>query len=154
VVSSFNDLQRVVRTPRPRTLLPDEQSLLTSVSRLRQAGPELRAALLSGPEELRRWILSRLVKEVTYLKEDRNIEVTLVLPHPDVPLRLAAPGDLSAPGGPEERVAEKTVPGAGSCLSRTHLRIARAGVRSITGGGRLIRFGLCTGRLAMARQPL
>jgi hypothetical protein len=62
---------------------PDEQSLLTSVSRLRQAGPELSAALLSGPEELRRRILSRLVKEVTYLMEDRNIEVTLVLPHPD-----------------------------------------------------------------------
>jgi hypothetical protein len=31
-----------------------------------------------------------LVKEVTYLKDDRNIEVTLVLPHPDVPFRLAA----------------------------------------------------------------
>jgi hypothetical protein len=44
------------------------------------------------------------------------------------------------------------VPGAGHYLSRTHLRIARAGVRSITGGGRLIRFGLCTGRPAMARQ--
>jgi hypothetical protein len=29
-----------------------------------------------------------LVKEVTYLKEDRYIEVSLVLPHPDVPLRL------------------------------------------------------------------
>ena len=52
---------------------PDEQSLLTSVSRLRQAAPELSAALLSGPGELRRRILSRLVKEVTYLKEDRNI---------------------------------------------------------------------------------
>ena len=38
---------------------PDEQSLLTSVSRLRQAGPELSAALLSGPEELRRRILSQ-----------------------------------------------------------------------------------------------
>jgi hypothetical protein len=32
------------------------------------------------------------------------------------------------------------VPGAGHCLSRKHFRIARAGVRSITGGGRLIRF--------------
>jgi hypothetical protein len=32
------------------------------------------------------------------------------------------------------------VPGVGHCLSTTHLRIARAGVRSITGGGRLIRF--------------
>jgi hypothetical protein len=90
---------------------PDEKSLLTSVSRLREAGPELSAALLSGPEELRRRILSRLVKEVTYLKEDRNIEVTLVLPHPDVPLRLAAPGDLSAPGGPEERVPDRQCPG-------------------------------------------
>jgi len=46
------------------------------------------------------------------------------------------------------------VPGPGHCLSRTHLRIARAGVRSITGGGRLIRFRLCTGRPAMARNPL
>ena len=90
---------------------PDEQSLLTSVSRLREAGPELSAALLSGPEELRRRILSRLVKEVTYLKEDRNIEVTLVLPHPDVPLRLVAPDDLSAPGGPEERVPDRQCPG-------------------------------------------
>jgi hypothetical protein len=70
------------------------------VSRLKEADPEPSAALLSGPEELRRRILSRLVKEVTYLKEDRSIEVTPVLPHPDVPLRLAAPGDLSAPEGP------------------------------------------------------
>ena len=46
------------------------------------------------------------------------------------------------------------VPGAGHCLSGTHLRIARAGVRSTTGGGRLIRFRLCTGRPAMACQPL
>jgi DNA invertase Pin-like site-specific DNA recombinase len=90
---------------------PDEQSLLTSVSRLREAGPELSAALLSGPEELRRRILSRLVKEVRYLKEDRNIEVMLVLPHPDVPLRLAAPDDLSAPGRPEERVPDRQCPG-------------------------------------------
>jgi len=98
---------------------PDEQSLLTSVSRLREAGPELSAALLSGPEELRRRILSRLVKEVTYLKEDRNIEVTLVLPHPDVPLRLAAPGDLSAPGGPEERVPDSRARGRAVYLGRT-----------------------------------
>jgi lactoylglutathione lyase len=99
-----DELSRMIREP-------DEQNLLTSASRLRQAGPELSAALLSGPEELRRRILSRLVKEVTYLKEDRNIEVTLVLPHPDVPLRLAAPDDLSAPGGPEERVPDRQCPG-------------------------------------------
>ena len=33
---------------------PDERTQLTSVSRLREAGPELSAALLSGPEELRK----------------------------------------------------------------------------------------------------
>jgi hypothetical protein len=44
-------------------------------------------------------------------KEDRNIEVTVVLPHQDVPLRLAAPDDLSAPGGPEERVPDRQSPG-------------------------------------------
>jgi hypothetical protein len=27
---------------------------------------------------------------VTYRKEDQNIEIALVLPHPDVPLKLAA----------------------------------------------------------------
>jgi hypothetical protein len=97
---------------------PDEQSLLTSMSRLRQAGPELSAALLSGPEQLRRRILSRLVKEVTYLKEDRNIEVTLILPHPDVPLRVAAPDDLSAPGGPR---------------SASQKDSARGGIRTPTG---------------------
>ena len=52
------------------------------------------------------------------LKEDRNIEVTLVLPHPDVPLRLAAPDDLSAPGGPEERVPDRQCPGW--CLVSRH----------------------------------
>ncbi len=36
------------------------------------------------------------------------------------------------------------VPGAGACLSRTHLRIARACVRSLTRGGGLTRFGFCT----------
>lgn len=106
---------------------PDEQSLLTSVSRLREAGPELSAALLSGPVELRRRILSRLVTELTYLKEDRNIEVTLVLPYPDVPLRLAAPDDLSAPRGPEERVPDSqshTVPGVGHLQNPHGLRVA------------------------------
>jgi hypothetical protein len=82
--------------------------------------PELSAALLSGPEELRRRILRRLVKEVTYLKEDRNIEVTLVLPHPDVPLGLAAPDDFSAPGGPEERVADRRARGG----IRTHTSLS------------------------------
>ncbi len=90
---------------------PDEQSQLASVSRLKQVGPELSAALLKGPEELRRRILSRLVKEVTYLKEDRNIEVTLVLPLPDVPLRLAAPDDLAAPEGPGTHVSDRQCPG-------------------------------------------
>lgn len=97
---------------------PDERSQLASVSRLREVGPELSAALLSGPEELRRRILSRLVKEVTYLKEDRNIEkedrnieVTLVLPNPDVPLRLAAPDDLAAPEGPGGGVPDRQCPG-------------------------------------------
>jgi len=61
-----------------------------------------------------------LVEEVTYLKEDRNIEVTLVLPHPDVPLRLAARDDHSAPGGPEERVPDRQCPGPGTVyLGRT-----------------------------------
>jgi hypothetical protein len=64
---------------------PDERTQLASIARLRELGPELSAALLSGPDELRPRILSRLVKEVTFLKDDRNIEVTLVLPRPDVP---------------------------------------------------------------------
>jgi hypothetical protein len=59
---------------------PDEASLLTSMSRLGEAGPEISAALLSGPEELRRRIPSRLVKDMTYLKEDRNIEGTWSCP--------------------------------------------------------------------------
>jgi len=46
---------------------PDERTQLASIARLRELGPELSAALLSGPDELRRRILSRLVKEVTYL---------------------------------------------------------------------------------------
>lgn len=49
-------------------------------------------------DELRRRILHR----PTYLNEDRNIEIALVLPHPDVPLQLAAPDDLAAPGSPME----------------------------------------------------
>ncbi len=80
-------------------------------------GPELSAALLRGPEELRRRILNRLVKDVTYLKEDRNIEITLVLPHPDVPLRLAAPDDLAAPGGPESASRIDSARGG----TRTHM---------------------------------
>jgi hypothetical protein len=61
-----------------------------------------------------------LVKEVTNLKEDRNIEVTLVLPHPDVPLRVAAPDDPFAPGRPEERVPDRQCPGPGTVyLGRT-----------------------------------
>src|SRR5918995_1534789 len=89
--------------PRARRAEPPDLGVQTQKTR----APELGSALLSGPEELRRRILSRLVKEVTYLKEDRNIEVALVLPHPNVPLRLAAPDDLSAPGGPEERVPDR-----------------------------------------------
>jgi hypothetical protein len=34
--------------------------------------------------------------------------------HPDVPLRLAAPDDLSAPEGPEERVRDRQCPGSGT----------------------------------------
>jgi len=57
---------------------------------------------------------------VTYLKEDRNIEVTLVLPHPDVPLRLAAPDDLAAPEGPGTHVSDRQCPGPGTVyLGRT-----------------------------------
>ncbi len=59
----------------------------------------LSAALLTGPDELRRRIFQRLVKGVTYRKEDRNIEIALVLPHPDVPLKLAAPDGLGGSGG-------------------------------------------------------
>ena len=68
------------------------------------------------------------------LKEDRNIEVTLVLPHPDVPLRLAAPDDLSAPGGPEERVPDRQCPGW--CLvSRHSSHLSRDIVHTSTEGG-------------------
>jgi hypothetical protein len=90
---------------------PDEQIQLVSVSRLKDAGPELSAALLSGPDELRRRIFQRLVKTVTYGKEDRNIEIALVLPHPDVPLKLAAPDDLGGQGDSEERVLDRQCPG-------------------------------------------
>jgi hypothetical protein len=90
---------------------PDEQIQLASIGRLREVGPELTAALLSGPDELRRRILTRLVKSVTYLKENRNIEVVLVLPHPGVPLSLAAPDDLAPPSAPERRVLDRQCPG-------------------------------------------
>jgi hypothetical protein len=92
----------------------DEQVQVASIERLREVGPELSAALLSGPDELRRRILTRLVKSVTYLKEDRNIEVVLVLLHPDVPLKLVAPDDLRAPRAPEERVLDRNCPGPGT----------------------------------------
>jgi hypothetical protein len=88
---------------------PSEEAHIASIGRLRERGPELTAALLSGPDELRRRILTRLVKQVTYLKESQNIEVVLVLPHPDVPLRLAAPDDLAAPSG--GRVLDRQCPG-------------------------------------------
>ena len=90
---------------------PDEQIQLASVGRLRESGPELTAALLSGPDELRRRILTRLVKSVTYLRETQNLEVVLILPHPDVPLRLAAPDDLAAPRAPEGHVLDRQCPG-------------------------------------------
>ncbi|HYT78276.1 MAG TPA: recombinase family protein [Actinomycetota bacterium] len=93
---------------------PEEQVQLASIGRLREAGPELSAALLSGPDELRRRILTRLVKSVTYLKENRDIEVVLVMPHPDVPLKLVAPDDLAAPIAPEERVRDRQCPGPGA----------------------------------------
>jgi hypothetical protein len=48
---------------------------------------------------------------VTYLKETQDIEVILVLPHPDVPLKLAAPDDLAAPKTPEGRVLDRQCPG-------------------------------------------
>jgi len=48
---------------------------------------------------------------VTYLKENRNVEVVLVLPHPDMPLRLASPDDLAAPKAPEGRVLDRQCPG-------------------------------------------
>ena len=90
---------------------PEEQAHLASLSRLKEAGPELTAALLAGPDELRRRIFQRLVKQVTYRKEDRNIEIALVLPHPDVPLRLAAPDDLTASDASSQRVLDRQCPG-------------------------------------------
>src|SRR6266540_4172850 len=72
-----------------------------AVDRLREVGPELSAAL-SGPDELRRRILTRLVKSVTYLEENRNIELVPVLPHPDVPLRLTAPETCRLQGLPRD----------------------------------------------------
>jgi site-specific DNA recombinase len=89
----------------------DERTQLASIGRLREVGPELSAALLSGPDELRRRILTRLVKRVTYLKESRDIEVVLVLPHPDLPLRLAATDDLATPIPSEGRVRDRQCPG-------------------------------------------
>lgn len=79
-------------------------------------------------------ILTRLVKRLTYLKESRDIEVVLVLPHPDVPLRLAAPDDLAAPMPSGGRVLDRKCPGAGHFLSRTRLRIPGAGVCPVTEG--------------------
>ena len=90
---------------------PEEQAQLTSICRLKDAGPEFSAALLSGPDQLRRRIFHRLVKGVTYLKEDRNIEIALVLPHPDLPLKLAAPDDLPAPSDSDGRVLDRQCPG-------------------------------------------
>jgi len=46
-----------------------------------------------------------------YLKENHDIEVGLVLPNPDVPLRIAAPDDLAAPMAPERRVLDRQCPG-------------------------------------------
>jgi len=58
----------------------------------------------------RRRIISRLVKSVTYLKENRTIEVVLVLSHPDVPLRLTAPDDLAPSMVPERRDPDRQCP--------------------------------------------
>lgn len=41
-----------------------------------------------------------------------------------------------------------------SLLSGTRLRVSRAGVRSVTGGRRLNRFGLCTGGPATRTAPI
>jgi site-specific DNA recombinase len=90
---------------------PEERARLASVVRLKEAGPELSAALLTGPDELRRSIFLRLVKRVTYRKGDRNIEIALVLPHPDVPLKLAAPDDLVGPDRSDVRVLDRQCPG-------------------------------------------
>ena len=51
------------------------------------------------------------MKSVMYLREDRNIEVVLVLPHPNVPLRLVAPDNLSAPKAAEARILDRQCPG-------------------------------------------
>ncbi len=90
---------------------PEDQVHLASVSRLKEAGPELSAALLTGPDELRRRIFQRLVNRVTYRKEDRNIEIALVLPHPDVPLKLEAPDDMDGPHVSDPRVLDRQCPG-------------------------------------------
>jgi hypothetical protein len=47
-------------------------------------------------------------------------EVVLVLPHPDVPLRLAAPDDLDAPHGSVGRVLDRQCPGRGTSKSCTN----------------------------------
>jgi hypothetical protein len=90
---------------------PDEQIQLASVARLKEAGPELSAALLTGPDELRRRIFQRLVRSVTYRKEEWSVEIALVLPHPDMPLKLAAPDDLGGPEAPEQGVLDRQCPG-------------------------------------------
>jgi hypothetical protein len=90
---------------------PNEQAQIASIGRLRESGPELSTALLSGPDELRRRILTRLVKSVTYLKETPGHRGGPVLPHPDVPLRLAASDDLAVPRAPEGNVLDRQCPG-------------------------------------------
>jgi hypothetical protein len=59
---------------------------------------------------------------VTYRKEDRKVEVALVLPHPDVPLKLAAPDDLTAPIPSDGRVLDRQCPGPDA--HRIHTRKA------------------------------
>lgn len=49
------------------------------------------------------------MKQVIYRKEDRKIEVALVLPHPDLPLELAVPEDV--PGSPGGDVRDRQCPG-------------------------------------------
>ena len=70
------------------------------------------------------------MKSVTYLKEDRNIEVVLVLPHPNVPLRLVAPDNLSAPKtagdhAPGPAIAMRTRSSVDSSASASSNRGAR-----------------------------
>lgn len=49
------------------------------------------------------------MKRVSYRKEDRKVEIALVLPHPDLPLQLAVPDGL--PGGPGGDVLDRQCPG-------------------------------------------